>query len=117
MSTSQDTAAPSRRDVGSELQQAICGAMHGLSVIKALARSSNGNNDVNDCDLEWLADKALEDVDAAFKLAETLDKLTRPEPTAAQRRRAATVEKELLRTRKALARAELADNETSRAAA
>ena len=114
MTATQDTALRTRDNVGDELQQAISGAMSGLSVIKSLARASNGRNDVNDCDLEWLADKALEDVDAAFKLAEMFDKVTRPAPTPAQRRRIAEAVDELTRATEARARADLAEIEARR---
>ncbi|CAH2606538.1 conserved protein of unknown function (plasmid) [Rhodovastum atsumiense] len=70
--------ARTRDQVRNEAEAAISGAVNAFKIVKVLAAESNGSNSVDDCALEWLAEKGLEEARAAFDLLEELDNLTRP---------------------------------------
>lgn len=107
MSTTQH-AARTRDDVRRELAGAICGAMSGLTVIKALAGASiSGMGDIDAPALDWLAGKAMEDADAAFNLAEEFERITRPPQTPEQQKRGEEAVARLIRERAEAARREV----------
>ena len=86
MNATQDTRT--RDAVRNEPERAISGAMSGLAVIKALAGASvSGNDEINDCALDWLAGKAHDEASAAFDLAEEFDRAARPAQTPEQKQR------------------------------